>query len=70
MTLCRGYTLNYKLLIQKGRGVKMRKIIYGVTILMFALGIFAAIYFRQPTGFALAAAAAFAFAYFFIRGKK
>jgi len=48
----------------------MRKIMYGVTILMFALGIFAAIYFRQPTGYALAAAAAFAFAYFFIRGKK
>jgi len=70
MTLCRGYTLNYKLLIQKGRGVKMRKIIYGVTILMFALGIFAAIYFRQPTGYVLAVAAAGAFAYFFIKGNQ
>ena len=48
----------------------MRKIMYGVSIIVFALGIFAAIYFRQPTGYALAAAAAFAFAYFFIRGKK
>ena len=48
----------------------MRKIMFGVTILAFALGIFAAIYFRQPTGYALAAAATIAFAYFFIRGKK
>jgi len=47
----------------------MRKIMYGVSILAFALGIFAAIYFRQPTGYALAAAAAIAFAYYFIKGK-
>lgn len=48
----------------------MRKIVYGVMIIMFALGIFAAIYFRQPTGYALAAAAAGAFAYFFIKGNQ
>ena len=48
----------------------MRKIIYGVSILMFALGIFAAIYFRQPTGYVLAVAAAGAFAYFFIKGNQ
>lgn len=47
----------------------MRKIMYGVSILVFALGIFAAIYFRQPAGYGLAAAAAIAFAYFFIKGK-
>ena len=37
---------------------------------MFALGIFAAIYFRQPAGYVLAVAAAGAFAYFFIKGNQ
>lgn len=48
----------------------MRKIMYGVTILVFALSIFAVIYFRQPTGYVLAVAAAGAFAYFFIKGNQ
>lgn len=47
----------------------MRKIMFGVSIVMVVLGIFAAIYLRQPTGYALAAAAAVAFAFFFIKGK-
>ena len=47
----------------------MRKIMYGVSILVFALGIFAAIYFRQPAGYVLSVAAASAFAYYFIKGK-
>ena len=47
----------------------MRKIIYVALILGFLVGAFFAIYLRQPTGFAVMAATALAFAYTVMRGK-
>lgn len=48
----------------------MQKVIYCVLIITILIGIFAAIYLRQPTGFYVAGAATLAFAYFFIKGKE
>lgn len=48
----------------------MRKIICSVLIVTLLIGVFAALYLRQPTGCYVAGAAGLAFAYFFIKGKE
>lgn len=48
----------------------MQKVIYCVLIITLLIGIFAAIYLRQPTGFFVAGSAILAFAYVFIKGKE
>ena len=47
----------------------MRILIYVALAIGVAFGAFAAIYMRQPTGFALMGASVLAFAYVAIRGK-
>jgi hypothetical protein len=46
------------------------KIICSVLIVTLLIGVFAALYLRQPTGFYVAGAAGLAFAYFFIKVKE
>lgn len=46
------------------------KTLYLIFIVVAAIGLFAAVYTRQPYGFAVAAAGVLGLAYFFIRGEK
>ena len=48
----------------------MRSIICSVLIVTLLIGVFAALYLRQPTGFYVAGAAGLAFAYFFFFFKE
>lgn len=55
---------------QRKRCKKVREVICSVLIVTLLIGIFAALYLRQPTGFYVAGAAGLAFAYFVIKGKE
>lgn len=71
MTQRQKYTIISVETKKESKGVRMKnKVLYFVFLVVAALGLFAALYTRQPYGFAVAAAGVLGFAYFFIRGEK